>query len=72
MTHALFRDIDISYLSIRIPEIAFGKRHDPGHITYLSNWCVVILVVETRFKCSKYLLFTRDIQGSKGLGQICV
>ena len=33
MLHGIY----ISYLSIRIPEIAFGKRHDPGHITYLTH-----------------------------------
>ena len=42
LTHALFRAIYISYFSRItlfeiIPEIAFGKRHDPGVITYLTQ-----------------------------------
>ena len=46
----LFRDIYISYLSIRIPEIAFDKRHDPGHITYLTHLSQTedIIIVEDK------------------------
>ena len=33
LTHALFTAIYISYLSEIVPEIAFGKCHDPGQIT---------------------------------------
>ena len=39
LTHALFRAIYIIFLFIFkiIPEIAFGKHHDPGQITYLTE-----------------------------------
>ena len=47
LTHALFRAIYIYYILHYIirdhAEIAFGKRHDPGQITYLTQKTVLLL-----------------------------
>ena len=54
LTRALFRAISISYLSIAITlfeiilEIVFGKRHDPGQITYLTQKTEDNIIVEDK------------------------
>ena len=49
LTHTLFDLLHaLHYLSI--PEIVFGKRHDPGQVTYLTQKTEDNIIVKDKIK----------------------